>query len=145
MGIIETLHVGSAEQSKKHQLVFSVSVQFWPHLDIPVFWRGGVWRQRSRTPKILEISVWEQSGTLLKGYATLDSKSSLRGTKGLLQRPKRIWTNEGSNPKYTHKFILSQDLPFLYCCPHLFTIQCSKLLLQKIIIPHLIKIFKLVW
>jgi len=43
MGLIETLHAGSAEQSKKHQLVFCVSVQFWPHLDIlfPVFfWRG---------------------------------------------------------------------------------------------------------
>jgi len=71
-------------------------------------------------------------------------KILFKGDKGLLQRLKCMWTNESSNPKYTHKFIPSQDLSFLYCSPHLFTIQCSKLLLQKII-PQLIKTFKLVW
>jgi len=143
MGIIETFHEGSVEQSKKHQLVFCVSVQFWPHLDIPICFFGRGLGQ-GRTPTLLEISVCEQSGTLLKGQAILDSKSSLRRTKACYKE-KCMWTNESSNPKYTHKFIPSQDLSFLCCCPHLFTIQSSKLLLQKIIIPQLIKIFKLVW
>jgi len=92
-------------------------VKFWPHLDFPAWVRG------------------------LKGPTTVDSKSSLRSTKGLLQRLKCMWANEGLNSKYTHKFIHSENLLFLYCSPHPFTMQCSKLLLQKIII----KTFKLVW
>jgi len=43
MGIIETFYVGSAEQSKRHQLVFCVSVQFWPRLDIPTCFLEGGW------------------------------------------------------------------------------------------------------
>jgi hypothetical protein len=52
------------------------------------------------TPRTEELSVWEKSGTLLKGKGFTDSESSFEGTKGLLKMPKNIEIDEGSKPLF---------------------------------------------
>jgi len=61
--------------------------------------------------------VWEQSGTLLKGKGSTDSKSSFDGTKGLLKMPKNIEIDEGSNPIF-----ISAKRSI-----ELFTMECTQL------------------
>lgn len=49
---------------------------------------------------MVEIFVWEQSGTSLKGKGSTDSESSFGGTKALLKMSKNIGIEEGLNPLF---------------------------------------------
>ena len=101
--IFKVLRVGNAQKKKPH-LTLSIKSEVpatLKHSYLGSFSFGG----GGRGARILEIWIWVQSVTLLKGQGSLDSESSLRSTRGLLKRPKCIGTDKGWNPLPIHSFI----------------------------------------